>query len=154
MNKKTVNTRYEDLMAGFTVKQRAFVEAYAGNGTEACRIAGYEGSDNVLGVAAYDLLKNPKILEAIELRLKPESNKRIASREELQEFWTSTINAEDVDPNVKLRASELLGRSHAMFVEKHQVESVFSGYAERLQAALERKQLESADIIVESLPTD
>lgn len=36
-----------------------------GNGTEACRLAGYKGSDGVLGVIANRLLKKAKILSKI-----------------------------------------------------------------------------------------
>jgi hypothetical protein len=48
-----------------TPKQRKFVEAFTGNATEAARIAGYQGDDNTLGVTGYDLLRNPKIFQAI-----------------------------------------------------------------------------------------
>ena len=51
-----------------TPKQRRFVEAYKGNATEAARLAGYSGDDNVLGVTGYDLLRNPKIFHAIAER--------------------------------------------------------------------------------------
>lgn len=46
-----------------TPKQKLFIKFYlqVNNGTEAARLAGYAGDDNVLGVCAYDLLRNPKI---------------------------------------------------------------------------------------------
>lgn len=60
-------------MAGLTDKQRLFVEAYLGsakfNATQAARTAGYAGDDNVLAVAGYDLLRNPKISELVRQRL-------------------------------------------------------------------------------------
>ncbi len=36
------------------------------------------------------------------------------------EFWTDTIDDDDADLKDKLRASELLGKSAAMFTEKHE----------------------------------
>jgi phage terminase small subunit len=51
-----------------TDRQRRFVHAYATNGqngTAAAREAGYKGTDNVLGVTAYDLLRTPKIESAL-----------------------------------------------------------------------------------------
>lgn len=56
-------------MGTLTSKQRAFVNAYVSNGqngTQAAREAGYKGNDNVLGVTAHDLLKVPKVQEAIQ----------------------------------------------------------------------------------------
>lgn len=55
-----------------TGKQRLFVEAYLQcfNGVEAARRAGYQGDYNVLCVTAYDNLRNPKLTEIIEERLK------------------------------------------------------------------------------------
>lgn len=62
---------------GLTAKQRAFCDHYielnskpqpiqrAGFGTEAARRAGYQGSDQTLGVVAFDNLKLPKIREYI-----------------------------------------------------------------------------------------
>lgn len=48
---------------GLNPRQREFVRQYliSRNGTDAARKAGYKGNDNVLGVMAHDLLRNPKI---------------------------------------------------------------------------------------------
>jgi len=49
--------------------QQAFVQAYVGaaqgNGTEACRIAGYKGPDNTLGKQAHVNLHLPKVAQEI-----------------------------------------------------------------------------------------
>lgn len=46
-------------------RQKLFIEKYLGeahfNATKAAELAGYKGNKNVLGVTAYDLLRNPKI---------------------------------------------------------------------------------------------
>lgn len=54
-----------------TDKQRLFVQHYCDllNGTEAAARAGYQGDRNVLGVTAYDNLRNPKIRAAVDARL-------------------------------------------------------------------------------------
>ena len=57
---------------GLTDKQKAFIDQYflcGFNGTEAARRAGYQGNDNVLGVTAYDLLRNPNIKPYIDQRM-------------------------------------------------------------------------------------
>ena len=58
-------------MNSFTAKQKLFIDNYLVtlNGTEAARLAGYKGDDNVLGVIAYENLRKPKIKKEIEHRL-------------------------------------------------------------------------------------
>lgn len=101
-----------------TSKQRKFVESFAGNGTEAARLAGYAGDDNALGVAAHELLSNPKIVQAIQAREKVKIRPLIASREKRQEFWTLVMLDSGEDMRNRLKASELLGRSEADFTDK------------------------------------
>lgn len=52
-------------------KHKEFVNQYLVdfNGTRAAQRSGYSGDDNVLSVTAYNLLRNPKIAEAIQTRL-------------------------------------------------------------------------------------
>ena len=52
-------------------KQRMFVNEYLKcyNATLAAKRSGYTGDDNTLGVTGYNLLRNPKIKEAISQRL-------------------------------------------------------------------------------------
>lgn len=104
--------------AQFTERQRRFIEAFEGNGTEAARLAGYTGSDNVLGKTAYDLLRNPKIAQAVKERQDKRVKSLIASREQRQGFWTKVMNDAGAEMRDRLRASELLGKSEADFTEK------------------------------------
>lgn len=78
-----------------TPRQKRFVEFYCGNGTDAARQAGYKGSDNVLGKAAYELLRNPKIVAAIKERGEKEFEEKIASRKERQAFWSAILRNKD-----------------------------------------------------------
>lgn len=61
--------------AELTDKQVLFAHKYADllNGTEAARQAGYAGNDNVLGVTAYDNLRNPKIRALVDQLLEARS---------------------------------------------------------------------------------
>lgn len=104
-----------------TSKQRKFVEAYAGNGTEAARVAGYRGDENVLAQVARDNLRKPQIAEAIRKRETKETRGAIATRQERQAFWTSVMHDCDEQMFARLKASELLAKSEADFVERHEV---------------------------------
>lgn len=57
-----------------TFKQRLFVEAYVGrargNGTEAARLAGYEGDDNTLKSVGSENLRKPDVAKEIQVRRK------------------------------------------------------------------------------------
>lgn len=99
-----------------TEKRRRFVDFFlgeaAGNATEAARLAGYktphpEGSQ---------LLQNPTIREAIESHSKTRS--RIKTRDERQEWWSQIMDDEDQPTKDRLRASELLAKSQADFVQR------------------------------------
>lgn len=108
-------------MAGkLTTKQRRFVEVYDGNGTEAARLAGYTGTDAALRVTASRLLANGSIATAIQQRHAVEESRLIADRQKRQAFWTTVMQDKDEEMRTRLRASELLGRSEADFVERHE----------------------------------
>jgi len=119
-------------------RYRLFVEAYDGDETYAARIAGYTGSDRYLKEKGLALLKNPEIVEAIKERSKYLNNMKsaIATREERQKLWTDIMKnndphrKEELDGNgipipegniplvTRLKASELLGKSEADFIDK------------------------------------
>jgi phage terminase small subunit len=120
-------------------KQRLFIEAYAGDEIKAMRLAGYNGSDAYLQHQAEKLLKEPLILEAIHHRdfFMDKSKKLKMDREDIQGFWTEIIKnndpyqVEEFDPvtnvpkpkenlpiQARLKASEMLGKSDGMFVDK------------------------------------
>lgn len=109
-----------------TELQRRFVEAYMGaakgNATEAARIAGYKGDDKSLAATASRLLRNVKVLAAIDERVA--SDPLVLDREKLQKFWTRVVLGVELDrgeePEMKdrLKASELLGRSQGAFIER------------------------------------
>lgn len=115
-------------------KQQAFVEAYAGNGTDAARIAGYKGNSNTLASVAKENLRKPHIWAAIQAREQTRADSRIATREERQAFWSSVLR-DDVTQEIpdgdevkivkdpqqmkdRLKAAELLGKSEGDFIDR------------------------------------
>jgi phage terminase small subunit len=101
---------------------RRFAELYDGNGVEAARHAGFKGDPATLASTAYRLLRNDEVRELISARSKDVSIlPLIMSREERQELWSRLAVDPGVEPTVRLRASELLGKSQADFTEKLEV---------------------------------
>ena len=119
-------------------KEHLFVEAFDGDEVFAMRVAGFTGADSYLKRKAEDLLSKPLVQQALQKRddFRVTTNKIIANREERQALWTAIMrNAdphyrEEVDGNgipipqaniplpTRLKASELLGKSEADFVDK------------------------------------
>ena len=105
-------------MKKLTVKQKRFVGLYNGNGVQAAREAGYKGSDNTLASVAKENLRKPHILVGIIAREQDKTGHKIATREDRQEFWTKTMYNPDLEFKDRLKASELLGRSQADFLNR------------------------------------
>lgn len=94
-------------------KQIKFLNVYDGtNLKEAAAIAGLS-----YGYARI-LITKPNILQAIQERSSKENSSLIATRQRRQEFWTETMEDQGKDMKDRLRASELLGKSEADFVER------------------------------------
>ena len=144
-------------MSNFTVKQQRFIDAYEGNATQAALDAGY--SPKTAYSVGSENLKKPEIAEAIKKREKKRQSKIIANREERQAFWTSVLRGEITETvaaikdgeytteelsmkiSDRLKASELLGRSEADFIDRKELDvtgnlnieilSFGDGYADR-----------------------
>jgi phage terminase small subunit len=101
-----------------TTRQEKFAQIYEGNGVDAARKAGYTGGESALGVISHKLLKNAKIVEEIQGRQSKEIAPLIASREQRQKFWTETMNNSEAEMRDRLKASELLGKSEADFIDR------------------------------------
>lgn len=131
-----------------TKRHRLFVEAWDGtNRVAAMRLAGYEGTDEYLKRRADDLLKQPLIQEAIRMRSEysAKTETAIADRKARQEWWTKLMYNKDEDAhpevdkktgvsvpkvnvpyNVRVKASELLGKSEGDFSETLRLEGTLS----------------------------
>lgn len=121
---------------GLTGKQMAFACAYLGeakfNATEAARIAGYEGDHNTLSVTGHDNLRNPKIaayvdkmLESVQMSaLEVLSELSAIARSDWREHLTIKRDKDgnEIDATLqlkdKLKALELVGKHHKLFVER------------------------------------
>lgn len=125
-------------MPKITTKQRKFIEAYAGNGTEAARIAGYAGNDETLAQVAAENLRKPYIAHEIKRREDKQILKLIATREERQIFWTKYMKDEATELRERRKFSEILGRSQGDFAQKIELEFK-DGLADRLAAARKRR---------------
>ena len=105
-------------------RERRFVDAYmgeaAGNGTKAAELAGYKGTSKVLQVQASRMLSKAMIRTAIADRV--EADPQIADRTQRQRLWSDIAFGRAAYTEAALRdrlkASELLGKSQADFVEK------------------------------------
>jgi len=107
-------------------RQRKFAELYAasGNATQSAIGAGY--SPNSAGTNADKLLKNTNLREYLAQLSRTTQSSRIATRDERQQFWTSVLRGEAHQGEVprfadRLKASELLGKAQADFVDRHEV---------------------------------
>lgn len=122
-------------MSKLTPKQQAFCDYYieTANATESYKRAGYIAKGNSAEVNASRLLSNAKIRDYIDERLKQKESSRVASQDEVLEFFTSVIRGEvvervpvilktryemiDKEPSIndKLRAAEDLAKRYGMF---------------------------------------
>lgn len=101
-----------------TARQQRFVDAYDGNATAAALAAGY--SKKTAAFIGAENLKKPKIAAAIRTREQKRASPLIATREERQSFWTATMRDKSAEMRDRLKASELLGKSEADFIDKLQ----------------------------------
>lgn len=142
---ETVRGRADSCRVALTPKQQAFVDSYTGNGTAAARAAGYAGNDATLAQVASENLKKPEVLAAIQVRNQVPAQVRAAvaqagavlTRAERQAFWSRVVADERAKLTDRLKASELLGRSEADFVERLQHEGKLT--LEQLVLASQRK---------------
>lgn len=124
------------------------------NGTEAARQAGYEGSDNALGVQAHKLLRMPKIKAAVDehlaaLQVHMTGNEVLAelamiARAEWRDFVEIKMgrDGETVSATLrlgdKLKALELIGKYYALFTDKVIEQRVTVVLQEKAQGAYRR----------------
>lgn len=120
-----------------TAKQKRFVQEYLIdlNATQAAIRAGY--SKNSARQVGTENLSKPSIKQAIDERLKQIDEEKTADAKEIREFWTRVMRGEekdtvlrydneghqveteiDVSMKDRIRASELMGKSYAMFTDK------------------------------------
>ncbi len=104
-------------MDKLTPKQKAFADNYIklGNATEAAKEAGY--SEKTARFIGAENLTKPNILDYIKRRTTPTEQKRIASGDEVLQFFTRVMNGEEKDTfgldaslDVKIKAAVELAK--------------------------------------------
>lgn len=103
-----------------TNKQRAFCDHYtrSGNAMEAALYAGY--TERSARINHGRILQRPEVARYLSLLTAHVPEEQIASLVELRSFWTTAMRDEEGDMRERLKASELLGRSLAAFVERRE----------------------------------
>ena len=129
--------------AKLTAKQLRFVESYDGNATAAAIAAGY--SKKTACFIGNENLRKPNIIKAIKAREAKKVKPYIASREDRQKFWTETMRDMKADLKNRLRASELLGKSEADFIERIEANINISPKAVLSEAEKRRKEVGEVD---------
>ncbi len=120
-------------------RERKFVEAFmgpaAGNATKAAQLAGY--SVKTARKQGSRLLTKGHIRAAVQQRAVDDP--AVWTREDRQRFWTAVARGADggypeASLRDRLKASELLGKSQADFIERHQLEGDRLGAITRILA--------------------
>ena len=103
-----------------TPKQRAFCDYYlaSGNATEAAEKAGYSAK-TAYSIGAENLRK-PEIQKFISEHSKPKEENRIATAQEVLEFYSSVMRDKEKMTKDRLRAAENLGKRFGIDKEKIQ----------------------------------
>lgn len=109
-----------------TPKQKVFCEAYVtngGNGAAAARTAGYGGSEDTIKKVASENLTKGYLSEYIaELRKKIEKDFAVTAEEIITDLRNAREDAKaEGDNSTRLRATELLGKTIGIFVDKKEV---------------------------------
>jgi len=99
-----------------TTMQQRYIDVFAGNHTEACRLAGYKNPER----QGYVNSRLPHLQDAIRARENARKNSKdgIAKRNERQAFWSKMMRDEASAAGNRLKASELLGRSEGDFLDR------------------------------------
>ena len=102
-----------------TAKQQAWVDYYkAGHtATEAARLAGYKAKDdNCYQSIGSENLR--KLADYVKDREKDLESPRIATMEEVNQFWTDIIRGKGERTQDRLKASELRARASGAFLDR------------------------------------
>lgn len=119
----------------------------SGNASDASRKAGYKSKANVQG---HRVLANADIQKAIAKR--QESDPTIMDREQRQQFWTQVACDPEISIHDRLKASELLGKSGADFIERRYNENKDVTDHESLNTVIGRRVARDKMAEVDELP--
>lgn len=103
-------------LKSLTPKQRKYVDCYDGNTKRSAKKAGIS---HQYAKELHTKTYYSNVQAAIKDRHNVQSNTDIATRQERQRFWTEAMRDNELSMVHRNRASELLGKSEADFVEVH-----------------------------------
>jgi phage terminase small subunit len=109
-----------------TERQQAFADYYitSGNATESYMKAYEVEKIKIAEASSSRLLRNVKVKEYIDERNNAIKNDRIADMKEVKEFWSNTMRNKENDLKDRIKASELIGKTNAAFIDKVESENV------------------------------
>ena len=96
------------------LKQQKFCAYYlqTGNATEAAKMAGY--SAKTACSQGNRMLRNVEIQQYVAERQRQAKNERMATAEEILEFWAAMMRNKGISAKDRLRASENLGKRYRL----------------------------------------
>lgn len=96
------------------LKQQKFCDYYlqTGNATEAAKMAGY--SAKTACSQGNRMLRNVEIQQYVTERQQQAKSERIATAEEILEFWAEIMRNKEISAKDRLRASENLGKRYRL----------------------------------------
>ena len=107
-------------MAGnLTARQRAFVDAYSGNATQAAIVAGY--STRTARAIGRENLTKPDIVKAIQEREEARRNVLIMNREERMALLTMIARNANEGTKERIRAVDVLNKMSGEYLEHMEV---------------------------------
>ena len=108
-----------------TVRQAKFVLNYTGNGTQAARQAGYKGNSDTLAVQASRLLKDDKIIRALDRltvrQSASEGQSKLLTRNDLMAIWSELASDTKATWKDRLKAMDSLAKSQGIFIDRSQI---------------------------------
>lgn len=107
-------------MSELTERQRRFSDEYiiCGVAETSALKAGY--SEKYARSQSHKLLANIGIKSYLEERNKLIESDKIATMEEVKEFWTNTLRDRENDYKDRLKASEFIAKTNGAFIEKQE----------------------------------
>lgn len=131
-------------MEKLTIKQQKFCDYYiqTGNATESAKKAGY--SSTTASVIGFENLKKPYIKNYIDEQRKQIHENTVAKTGEILEFWSSIMRSKDIPVQIRLKASEYLGKAYDITVSDKETQ----------ETALEKTLLAINNSVAESEKTN
>lgn len=104
-----------------TLKQKRFADEYiiSGNAYKSAIKAGY--SENYSKGNVVKLLENESVKNYLETQLKLLESKKIATMQEVHEFWAAVLREQENDLKDRLKASEYIAKTNGAFLEKVEI---------------------------------